>query len=95
MNLAKNIKSKPKLFWKYTKSRKSRQGIPSLVKINGEKADKDEAETLNTFFASVLTIEDKDTVPPVDTMTAIETLSTIEITPKVVLEKLLKLDPNK
>ena len=68
-----------------------------MVKINGEKAatDKDEAETLNTFFASVLTIEDKDTVPPVDTMPAIETLSTIEITPKVVLGKLLKLDPNK
>ena len=98
MNLARNIKNNPKLFWKYTKSRLiSRQEIPSLTKPNGEKAttDKDKAETLNAFFASVFTIEEKDTIPPVDYTTTIKTLSTIEITPEVVLEKLLKLDPNK
>ena len=98
LNLARNIKGNPKLFWKYASSRlKSRQAIPSLDKENGDKAvtDKEKADNLNTFFTSVFTIEDKDTIPSVTKDPTIDSLLTIDVTPKIVLDKLLKLNPNK
>ena len=95
LNLARNVKGNPKLFWNYAKSRlKSRKAIPSLSKQNGEKAitDKDKAETLNDFFTSVFTIEDIDTIPPVSKLADVEPLVSIEITPKIVHKKLMKLN---
>ena len=56
-NLAFNVKSKPKLFWKYAKSRlKTKQSIPSLTKADGSRATtpKDKADTLNNFFTTKL-----------------------------------------
>ena len=39
MKMAGQVKLKPKLFWKYSKSRlNSRQSIPNLIKPDGSKA---------------------------------------------------------
>ena len=61
------IKSKPKMFWKYAKSRlKTRQTIPTLIKSDGSNAitDEEKAEALNCFFTSVFTNEDLSSIPP-------------------------------
>ena len=61
--IAKNIKSNPKLFWKYANSkRKTNTGISELkFKTEGEerktKTDKEKAEVLANFCSSVFTIE--------------------------------------
>ena len=50
-NTARNVLQKPKLFWRYAKSRlKTRQNIPTLE--NPEKAN-----SLNEFFCSVFTTD--------------------------------------
>ena len=70
--------------------------IPTLEKTNGEKAttDKEKANALNEFFASVFTIEDLDTVPQ-PALDPIDILAAIEITPSLVRRKLRNLNPNK
>ena len=98
MKMAGHVKLKPKLFWKYAKSRlKSRQSIPSLTKPDGSKATsaKDKAQALNDFFTSVFTDENLHNVPSMPTTQIIEALSTIEITPYIVKSKLDSLNPNK
>ena len=97
-NLAYNVKDKPKLFWKYVKSRlKSIQSIPPLLKPDGSKASTpiEKANTLNDFFASVFTIEDNDNIPPIQSYHVEEALQGVEITPEMVKKKLNELNPNK
>ena len=97
-NLAFNVKSKPKLFWKYAKSRmKTKQSIPSLTKADGSRAitPKDKVDALNNFFRSVLTIEDLNNIPSSTTSLVEEALSNIQITHETVLMKLKVLNPNK
>ena len=58
MNMALNIKNKPKPFWSYVRSKmKSKRKIPPLNKPDDTKAfdAKDKAETLNSFFSSIFT----------------------------------------
>ena len=63
-NIAKNVKSNPKMFWKYANSkRKTNTGISEL-KFKTEEGeerktttDKEKAEVLASFFSSVFTIE--------------------------------------
>ena len=79
-NLAFNIKSNPKMFWKYAKTRlKTKQSIPSLTKADGSIAltPKDKADTLNDFFTSVHTIEDLNSIPSTSTSLVEEALSNI------------------
>ena len=97
-NLACKLKGKPKLFWKYAKSRlKTRQSVPTLTKPEGTKAitAKDKAKTLNQFFTSVFTLEDMHNIPSTTMIEVKEVLSTIEITPDIVWKKLNSLNPNK
>ena len=66
MKMAGHVKLKPKLFWKYVKSRlKSRQSIPSLTKPDGSKATsaKDNVQALNDFFTSVFMDENLHNSP--------------------------------
>ena len=88
--MANDVKLKPKLFWKYARSRlKSRQAIPTLTNKDGTKAisAKDNAETLNDFFTSVFTTENLGNIPAVKNAPAYEVLSNIEITPDLVRTK--------
>ena len=97
-NLAFNVKSKPKLFWKYAKSRlKTKQSIPSLAKADDSRAitPKDKADALNNFFTSVFTFEDFNNIPSSTTSLVEEALSNIQITREIVLMKLKVLNPDK
>ena len=96
-NLAFNVKSRPKLFWKYAKSRlKTKQSIPSLTKPDGSRAitPKDEADTLNNFFTSVFMIKDLNNIPSSTTSLVEEASLNIQIH-KTVMMKLKVLNPNK
>ena len=97
-NVASMIKSKPKVFWKYAKSRlKTKPTIPTLSKPNGTKAtsSKDKAETLNFFFSSVFTLEFLHDIPTAPTYLVEEVISTIDIMPELIHKKLQSQDPNK
>ena len=95
--VAKVSKHNPKAFYKYVQSKtKARAGIPDL-NYNGVTAsnDDDKAETLNQFYTSVFTQEDKANVPtPTFTFPGPE-LTEIEITEDMVKEKLDDLNINK
>ena len=98
MKMANDVKLKPKLFWKYARSRlKSRQAIPTLTNKDGTKAisAKDKAESLNDFFTSVFTTENLGNIPAVKNAPAYEFLSNIKITPDLARTKLNALNTNK
>ena len=98
-DVAKNIKTSPKVFWKYVKSRtKARNKILPLKKADGTEteSDLDIAETLNKFFGSTFTDENLENVP-IDTNEANtgKCIETFIITPEMVQQKLLDLNPHK
>ena len=94
--IARNVKSKPKLFWNYVRSRTSvRQPIPTLKTDNVyATTDQSKAEVLNNFFTSVFTIEDETSIPEPTPVTETK-LKYIKFTPEMVQKKLNSLDPNK
>ena len=95
--LSRHVKDKPKMFWKYAKSRlKNRERIPSLT-TGGNKytTPKEKAEALNKFFVSVFTKEDVENIPESPSYNVGEVLTTLNITPEIVLRKLKGLNPNK
>ena len=68
--IAKNVKSNPKMFWKYANSkRKTNTGISELkfkTEVGEERkttTDKEKAEVLANFFSSVFTIEPEGELP--------------------------------
>ena len=96
-DLSRNVKEKPKMFWKYAKSRlKNKERIPALM-TNGKKCVTpiEKAEALNKFFVSVFTKEDVENIPEPPQYNIGEVLTTINITPEIVLGKLIRLNPNK
>ena len=67
-NLAKEVKTNPRAFYKYANSKvKTRTSVADL-EINQGRATTNQmkAEELNRFFSSVFTKEDKDTVPQIN-----------------------------
>ena len=65
-DIAHNIKSTPKRFWSYVKSKtKSRIKIPSLKEPDGTEATtpKEKAEALNQFFSGTFTDEKLENIP--------------------------------
>ena len=98
IDISKDMKDKPKVFWSYAKSRlKTKEKISTLIKPDGSPASSPEekAETLNNFFASVFTVEDLNSIPEAPVSRIDEVVYSIRITPELVKEKLLALKPNK
>ena len=95
--IAREAKQNPKAFFSYVNSKiKTRDGIASLLKNDGSltKNDEEKAETLNQFFHSVFTEEDKENLPTFKDKTDIF-LTDITITQDDMLKALNKLNVNK
>ena len=98
--LANNIKSDPKAYYKYVRSKTEAKEKVGPLKENGVTItdDKKSAELLNQYFASVFTIEETSYIPNPPVIydgPENHTLLHIEITSDMVLKKLQKLKPNK
>ena len=103
--VAKNAKTNPKGFWKFSQQKlKTRSAIPDLLtQIGGNnkednftKNDVEKAETFSKQFSSVFTTEpDSEEMPYFEEKIYDEALSNIEITNTMVKEKLEKIKVNK
>ena len=97
-NIARNVKHKPKLFWKYVNSRlKSQVKIPTLNLNDGSKAisPMEKVEALNEYFCSVFFVGNAEQISPPMYKFHREQLTTVTITSDIVKEKLLNLRNNK
>ena len=97
-NIVAEIKGKPKIFWRYVKSKlKTRERIPTLKSMDGTFSvlPRDKAETLNHYFSSVFVEENLANIPDIPDVFTGDTLNTIVITEEMILEKLQQLNPNK
>ena len=90
-SITKNIKTNPKAFWKYSKSRlKTYSTINALINPDGNVVHGDalKVEIFNNFFTSVFTNENISSLPTFTLDTTVPILSDVDITPHMVLEKL-------
>ena len=101
-NIAKNIKSNPKAFWKYTQSKlKTKPGIPDLEKAEtGDKptftkTDDEKADVFLNYFGSVFTLEPDSEMPHFEERNYKGILENIDLTEDMVLKKLKELKVNK
>ena len=82
-DLASKIKSDPKLFWSYVRSKmKTKTSLSQLKQPCGTLTNDNthKAELLNKYFASVFETEGPGPLPEFPDRNFIETLSTIEVT---------------
>ena len=98
--LAKNIKTDPKLTWKYIKSKtKMKVGMPNLYTSNNKKkmteSDEEKAEVLSKFFNSVFVSEPEGRIPTIANKTTKSPMNVLNITPEDVYKKLANLNVNK
>ena len=95
--IGKEIKKSPKQFWRYVRNKmNTTNAIPQLEKSDGDLTsnDKEKADTMNNFFASVFTTEIGEP-PELHTSNYDTPLSDINIDRKDVTTHLSKIDPNK
>ena len=98
LNLAKNLKSNPKAFWKYAKSKlKTTSKIGDLTRDDGSLLHnpKEKADLLNETFSEVFTDENAENVPSIMYQYDSSPLESVSISPDMILKKLRKLDPFK
>jgi hypothetical protein len=99
-NIAENIKTNPKTFWKYTKSRTHvQERIPALY-MNAEmnkktSSNEEKAETLGSFFASVFTREPEGELPEPEEKVFTSPAVSVSVRANDIEKKLKSLDPNK
>ena len=98
-NIVGDLKSAPKKFWSYVKSRtKVRNKIPTLMRSDGSSAvsAKEKAETFNNYFCTMFTDENLSILPTVceEDYTG-NRLDSFSIVPETVLKKLQDLNPGK
>ena len=96
--LAQEIKSNPKQFWSYVRSKSNRSNnYPDLRDGSGNLItdDKSKANCFNEYFASVYTDEDKNFVPLLEIENNDKHLWTISFTPDIVQKQLGKLNTSK
>lgn len=101
-NIAIEAKKNPKRFWAYVRTKTStKQGIPQLERKNTDEptkettTDKEKAEELSSYFASVFTKELDGPLPDPPVYDIRNRIQDINITEEVVCKKLKKLDINK
>ena len=100
LKIANDAKSNPKELWAYSRAhQKTKSGVatllgdpsdPSLIKHN----DTDKADVLQHQFCRVFTREPKGDIPVIELRTA-EKLAAVEVTPDMVLKRLMKLKVGK
>ena len=97
LKIAREAKLNPKAFFKYVNSKiKIKEGVSNLIKNDGSvtKSDEEKAETLNTFFQSVYTKEDKTNLPSFEDKTEVF-LTHIEVSKEDMCKALNNLNINK
>ena len=97
-NLATQIKTDPKLFWSYVRSKLKTKGKLGQLKTQNDTLTNDsqeKAEVLNTYFASVFEIESQGALPEFPDRDFDETLSYVEITENLVEKAIDRLKPSK
>nr|XP_054764721.1 uncharacterized protein LOC129271371 [Lytechinus pictus] len=90
-DLAKNVKTDPKAFWRYASDNlKIRKWLPDLKKTDGTftSTDEEKAEILNAFFETTFTEEDTSSIPQLEGRQSAGCLSALDITPEDVHRKL-------
>ena len=95
-DLASKIKTNPKLFWKYAKSKTKTQTINTIFKEDGELStnDKKTVTSMNNCFASVFVKDGNITLPPFTPKTNVK-LTNFIISEKNVEDAIKKVNPNK
>ena len=91
-----NLNEDPRGFYRFIKARRTdSHGIPALKTANGiVSTDEDKAKSLNDYFASVFTIENKSTIPVI-LPSIYPDMPTFEVTSPGVCKLLSGLDPKK
>ena len=96
--VAADCKKNPKVFWSYVKSKTTvRSGIGGMKNVDRTRtsSDQEKAETLNSFFQSVFTCEDKDQIHDPPSCTYDHALEDIEILEDSVTKLLKSLNTKK
>lgn len=89
--LVKNLKTNPKVFWRYSNSRlRTKAGLDNLIDASGSIVcdDSGKAQLLNTFFSSVFTDEDLSHIPEPTSQFVGTPIDTVPITAEAVRHKL-------
>ena len=98
LKVANEIKSNPKQFWNYVKSKSKKQTeFPDMISDNGEviSSDADKANCFNDYFSSVYTLENIEQLPCLNNRSNNTSLSSIRITQELVEVELGKLNISK
>ena len=101
-NIAKEVKSKPKIVYRYMNSKtKMRPGIgkictvPSDANSKTTDIDSEKAEIFSKYFSSVNTIEPEGDIPTLEKISIHTEMRPLEITTDMVYEVMVKLKVNK
>lgn len=96
--LAREVKTNPKAFWRYTKTKLTvKSGVGDLKDDEGEVQAEDsaKADILNKFFCSVFTKENINNIPDLEDRSKGSELNDVQITEEIIAKHLQKLKISK